>query len=206
MDNFFVLQRDPIHKNVQNNQFFYPKTILTDEDQFDKILTIVFYSWMYPFLWWMFWFNEQSNYWAFCLGVLANLFAPPEDADMWAHYPTMYLNFIAEMYLKEQDYEAGVLGPYKYYDMFSLNGYWQFICDCLLNLIPFYYVGYWQARSAIGDYREMQMWPIFDSVDHNRLNLGSGADPWDYAYWSVQPFGFDCNGNMGEGLYCFCES
>lgn len=92
MDNDFVLMRDPIHKNVQNNQFFYPKTIQTEDDQWDKLLTLVFYGLTYPFLFWIYFFNDQSNWWAFWLGVLGNIF--DGTPSMWAHYPQMYLNFI----------------------------------------------------------------------------------------------------------------
>lgn len=58
MDSYFVLKRDPIHKNVQNNQFFYPKTVLTEDDQYDKLITLTVYFFGMPFLWWMFFFND----------------------------------------------------------------------------------------------------------------------------------------------------
>ena len=204
MDSYFVNMRDPIHKNVQSNQFFYPKSILTEEDQEDKLLTLLFYGLTWPFLCWIYFFNDQSNGWAFWLGVLGNIFSGEPDA--WAHYPQMYLNFIPQIYLAEQSYDAGVLGPYKFYDMFSLNGFWQFHWDLFIQWIPLLQLGLAWGRGASGDYRAAQTLPIFDSVDHNRLNLASGGNPWDYAYWSTQMFGVDCNGNMGEGLYCFCES
>jgi hypothetical protein len=46
-----------------------------------------------------------------------------------------------------------------------------------------------------------------DPVDMNRL-FGDFtlADPYDFNYWSTLANGMDCNGNVGQGYYCFCPS
>ena len=118
----------------------------------------------------------------------------------------MYTNFFAWLFLNNPD-PNDYWVPSKYYDIFSWRGFWDFLIESQLfmwlipwdlMLLTFRFIG--------GDWNWAQNYED-DPVDMNRFIPDLfPADPEDRTYWKRQSNGVDCNGNVGNGLYCYCPS
>ena len=61
-----------------------------------------------------------------------------DQTEIWSHYPDFYDNFLAYALIRKDG--EFMLGPWKFYDMFSLNGFNEFVLDGIIfNFFPVYY-------------------------------------------------------------------
>lgn len=127
------------------------------------------------------------------------------DPQKWGHYPSMYNNFVAAMFMQDP---AFVWGGQMWHDYFTWAGLYKFLIDYVE--IKFFwpwalFVALW--RAVFDDYDVYQNewatpidknnWAWFDILP---------ADRWDANFWKNQENGSDCNGVIGKGNYCYCPS
>lgn len=123
--------------------------------------------------------------WAIFIGFCIDLFSG--QPDMWSAYNNIYNNFVTEMYLKTVD-TSFQLGPWKFYDMFSLNGFETFFWDSMVfNFVPWYYFFNVFMRLILEDYSWNRGYFWLNTVDPNRwINFDwFPHDPFDEAYWTT---------------------
>ena len=136
----------------------------------------------------MFWYTwDTFTYWG--------------DENYSGMKPHMYDNWFSKFLM------SNPIGMYKYYDVFSVQGFRNWFTDALLlQFIP----GWELYKVLIRQLRNDWSYDTVennDSIDMNRLFIQRQfADPYDYNYWSSKEDGIDCNGNVGNGYYCFCPS
>ena len=136
----------------------------------------------------MFWFTlDTFKYWG--------------DVNFARMKPRMYDNWFSSLLL------GNPFGIFTWYDMFSLQGYGNWLADSLSLQLLFPWELY-QAfiRQGRNDWTYNTVEKT-NPIDKNRLFKDwQWADPYDYDYWSTQQNGVDCNGNVAYGNYCFCPS
>lgn len=126
-------------------------------------------------------------------------------------YPSMYNNFLTSLIMSDEwALEWLWPGIFKYYDMFSVQGWANWFYD-FLSIISFFYTIQFMGRIFSDDWYWLA--PENDnSIDMNALFPVSVEateeevvfDPFDFSKFEGKK-GPDCNGNMGVGNYCFCE-
>ena len=127
------------------------------------------------------------------------------DPEQVGTYPSMYNNFLTS-WIMSADWALDWIWPgvFKWYDMFTVQGWMNWFWDFLsLNFFfwPVQFIGrlitedwYWLAPEVGND------------VDMNRLFvIEDDFDPYNYSHYAEKN-GYDCNGNFGYGNYCYCSS
>lgn len=124
-----IPRADPNNKNAFTDMFFKPKKVQNLWDQSDK--------WWNNFCWglttlpaWI-WLWNSMNY------TLDDLFI--EQPDEAKTYPSMYRNFLTSL-IMATDWGLDWIWPgiFKYYDMFSIQGWNNYFWD-FLSLITFFW-------------------------------------------------------------------
>lgn len=128
-----------------------------------------------------------------------------DDPELQGVYPSMYNNFLASWIMSSQDgLEWFWPGIFKYYDMFSIQGWADWFLD-FLSLLFFFAPVQFLYRLIAGDWYWLA--PENDNqIDMNELFpvVPEVPDPYDFTYFMNRE-GPDCNGNVAVGNYCFCE-
>lgn len=81
--------------------------------------TYVLYGWFGIWSWPFLSISQQVVLWGAFIGFFIDIFSG--NPAMWNAYPNMYDNFVTQIYLEKVD-TSFQLGPYKFYDQFSING------------------------------------------------------------------------------------
>ena len=117
----------------------------------------------------------------------------------------MYKNWFTELFMTHQ-IVIEIFGILKYYDMFSLRGSFNWSWDFVVLLfVPWIETLYLFMRIDSGNWT-LGTSEYWNDVDMNRIFTTPERDPYDYALSVQSADGTDCNGNKGEGLYCYCPS
>ena len=128
-----------------------------------------------------------------------------QDPELAGTYPTMYNNFLTGWIMSSQEgLEWFWPGIFKYYDMFSVQGWIDWFWD-FTSLVLFFAPIQFLWRLFSDDWTWLS--PENDNiVDMNALLplFPSEPDIYDFTYF-INREGPDCNGNVGMGNYCFCE-
>jgi hypothetical protein len=139
---------------------------------------------------------------AYTIDFWTNVFSgKPEE---WGAYPSLYNNFMAEWIYDNKD-GAELWGPFIYYDLFTLEGWWAhwwmiwrldwfFIYELIDALI----------RDINKDWNKDTY--LFNLDRNNMFPWNTMEERFDKTLWENYQFGMDCNGNLGKGLYCYCPS
>jgi hypothetical protein len=100
-----------------------------------------------------------------------------------------------------------LFGPFIYYDLFSWTGLSNYMWDqffLITTFIPQVIIA--AIRDGNQDWSFWQSWTA-NSVDKdNILPEIFPPDRFNKDYWTSIDTGIDCNGNVGMGNYCYCES
>jgi hypothetical protein len=121
----------------------------------------------------------------------------------------MYTTPLAEKIMNVKS-EDELFGPFIWYDMFSLDGFEDWILTALIIDFSFLYELIYAFERA-----EARDWTLgtmerSNHIDMNRLENGElppiENNVFDIKTFEDKPGGTDCNGNVGVGLYCFCPS
>ena len=134
---------------------------------------------------------------------LIDLITYGNDPETQGYFPSLYNNWFAAMFMDSDN----PYGLFKYWDMFTLQGFdnW-FYTALIITFFP-----WWEFYQSILRYTADD-WSIgtpesTNNVNKNRLlDYVNWVDPYDFEYWSNLEDGVDCNGNIGQGNYCFCPS
>ena len=100
-----------------------------------------------------------------------------------------------------------IWGPFQWYDMFTRMGW----LNWYLNALTLDFAFWWEIKLAV-EREELNDWSYetiesnLNFIDMNRLLPSDEDDPYDEEVWSQKEDGRDCNGNVGQGLYCYCPS
>ena len=140
-----------------------------------------FGMWSWPFT--MISFNVVL--WGLFIGFFIDIFSG--DPAMWNTYPNIYDNFVAQIYLETVD-PTFQLGPYKFYDQFSINGALTYKLDLFIFVfVPYYWLFNLIMRAILDDWNWNRGYFFLNSVDPNRFINWDWfpADPYDYEYWST---------------------
>lgn len=162
-------------------------------------------------------------------------------------FPSMYNNALAKSILQSED---TIWGPFKYYDLFTIQGLYQYYLDRFF--INFFFpleLTFAIIRDVEKDWNILRTdflmptnkntdffgigdsnWGFWIAVLINTLTLNIFSIPlwsivyllnlivyfvtdndrrYDQEYWEdglLNTNGYDCNGNVGPGMYCFCPS
>ena len=119
----------------------------------------------------------------------------------------MYNNELAKWVLGMQNGDV-IWGPFTWFDMFTWHGFLNYIGD--LWLLDFAF----PVLLIIAIVRDAEKnWQLGgtlrqdDPPDMNNLVPALFApDRFNREYWMSYEYGLDCNGNMGQGNYCYCPS
>ena len=122
----------------------------------------------------------------------------------------MYDNWFAKLIMQDSfSLLQKSWGPFTYYDMFSLRGVYYFIADCLNYTLFVLFELIWIRDRILTNDWTLYTIEIKDRwIDMNRLLVPYDLphDKYDFDYWSNLPNGVDCNGNKGQGFFCYCPS
>ena len=101
-------------------------------------------------------------------------------------------------------------GPFIYYDMFSLDGFEDWVLTALILDFAFLYEFIYAFERAAANDWTLGTVELGNHIDMNRLAPGELApapsSPFDIENFIAEPDGMDCNGNRGLGYYCHCPS
>lgn len=92
MDDSFILKRDPVNKNRQTNQFYYPKQVTSFDDEMELFGTMVLYGWFGFWSWPFLWISQSTTLWGIFIGFCIDIFSG--NPAMWSAYPNLYDNFV----------------------------------------------------------------------------------------------------------------
>ena len=118
----------------------------------------------------------------------------------------MYQNLLAAELLQSQR-SVETISILMWYDMFTLRGFDNWFWDAIVLA----YAPWWKFIEAIirlsrGDW-EYWTSEASNDIDMNRLwPKREELNVQDEVYLENRSQGTDCNGNVGQGLYCYCPS
>lgn len=175
--------------------FYKPKPVTNFWEQIEKWGNCWFWGWFGIGSWVLLWNSMNFLYDAIAIN----------DPELVGTYPSMYNNFLTSWIMST---ELGLMwlwpGIFKYYDMFSVQGWLDFFIDFLSINFMFAPIQL-MVRLISGD------WYWLAPESDNTINMnaifpkeGEAFDPFDFTYF-LNREGPDCNGNQGMGNYCFCE-
>lgn len=197
-DKSFVNVRDAANPRIEAQDFFVTRSVNSFEDQIEKWFDV-----------WWFQFTEINQVilgWDIVMWTwdfLGNLFSG--DQERWGHYPSMYNNTLSRFIMDQENVES-VVGPFKWYDMFSFTGISQYFFEV------FWLDEFWYIEIILAGIRwYLSDWTFATGItappDRNNIipaSLQPGRN--DRTYWTTKEDGIDCNGNVGLGNFCFCPS
>jgi len=177
--------------------FYYPSPVMGWSDQMAKWFAAWFWFWTpIPLL------VAINNCFFYLWDWIQFDFSPATQGIR----PTMYNNWFTKLFMGGG---SGPWGPFKWYDLFSLAGWFDWFFDSLaLIIIPWWELIEAIFRSDKGNWGFMSS-ELDNNVDKNRILLWNKTpftDPYDFGYWSSRDQGKDCNGNVGQGYFCYCPS
>ena len=188
--------RDPFNKNARQDMFYKPKTVNSFQEQFEK--------WMAA----LFWYFTPLPLMVFCSNIFwfsfDFLFISGEKEA--GTFPHMYQNSFAEYFLRSRTI-IEMFSVFKWYDMFSLRGFDNWWWDAVVLV----HAPWWKVVEAFVrlDRGDWYYWTneANNDIDMNRLwPIEQATNPDDTEYLQNREHGRDCNGNVGQGLYCYCPS
>mmetsp|Transcript_16219 Transcript_16219/g.25095 ORF Transcript_16219/g.25095 Transcript_16219/m.25095 type:complete len:236 (-) Transcript_16219:22-729(-) len=176
--------------------FYYPSPVMGWSDQMAKWFAAWFWFWTpIPLL------VAINNCFFYLWDWIQFDFSPATQGIR----PTMYNNWFTKLFMGGDT----VWGPFKWYDMFTLMGFMNWLWDSLAVIfIPIWELIEAFLRSDRNNWGYMAT-ETNNFVNRNRLfDWGNNpfVDPYDFNYWSTQENGVDCDGNVGYGYYCYCPS
>ena len=92
--------------------------------------------------------------------------------------------------------------------MFSWAGFFNWWINLLmLNFALPVEITFGFLRAIVEDWSYLTIEET-NNIDMNRIFEGEEQviSPHDEEYWTSRSNGKDCNGKVGDGLYCYCES
>ena len=101
-----------------------------------------------------------------------------------------------------------IWGVFIWYDMFTWGGFFNWWLNLLmLDWAFFVEITFGFLRAITEDWTYLTI-ETLNNVDMNRIFEGEEQviSPHDEEYWTSRSNGKDCNGIVGEGFYCYCES
>ena len=132
-----------------------------------------------------------------------------KPADEIGTFPKMYTTPLAESIMNISK-PSDLWGPFKYYDMFSLGGFEDWVLTCLLLDFVFLYELIYAFKRDEANNWTLGTPELNNHIDMNRLGpadeiIEETIDKNSLEYFQTKD-GIDCNGNSGYGYYCYCPS